>query len=287
VGGYHLGSMKNPREAVRIVEEALGSGLTFLDNAWEYHEGRSEEIMGRALKGRRQEAFLMTKVCSHGRGRATALRQLEDSLKRLGTDYLDLWQIHEVVYDNDPERHFARGGAVEALEQAKRQGKVRFVGFTGHKDPAIHLDMLSRGFPFDACQLPLNCFDASFRSFERTVLPELLRQGIAAIGMKPMSGGGEPVQKRAVSATEALHYAMSLPVATTVTGIDSLRILRQDLKIARSFRPLGAARMERLRRRCARAAADGRFEPFKTSMKHDGPVGREQHGYPPPEGMEA
>jgi aryl-alcohol dehydrogenase-like predicted oxidoreductase len=287
VGGYHLGAMKSPRQAVRVVQEAVDAGLTFLDNAWEYHDGASEDIMGRALLGRRTRAFLMSKVCSHGRGRATALRQLEESLKRLRTDYLDLWQIHEVVYANDPERHFAKGGAVEALAQAKREGKVRFVGFTGHKDPAIHLDMLSRGFPFDTCQMPLNCFDASFRSFEQRVLPELARQGIAAIGMKSMGGEGDPVRKRVVSATEALRYAMSLPVATTVTGIDSLRVLRQDLRIARAFRPLSAAERERLRRRCAEAAADGRFETFKVSMKHDGPVGREQHGFPPPDEMGA
>jgi predicted aldo/keto reductase-like oxidoreductase len=287
VGGYHLGSMDSRREAVRLVQEAVDAGLTFLDNAWEYHDGASEEIMGTALRGRRHEVFLMTKVCSHGRGRDVALRQLEQSLKRLRTDYLDLWQIHEVVYPNDPERHFARRGAVEALERAKREGKVRFVGFTGHKDPAIHLDMLSRGFPFDTCQLPLNCFDATFRSFEQRVLPELERQGIAALGMKPMGGGGDPVRKRVVSATEALRYAMSLPVATTITGIDSAKVLRQDVRIARSFRPMSGAEQARLRRRCAEAAADGRFETFKVSMHHDGPIGRAQHGFPPPEELGA
>jgi aryl-alcohol dehydrogenase-like predicted oxidoreductase len=287
VGGYHLGDVKSSREAVRIVEEAVDAGLDFLDNAWEYHEGRSEEIMGRALRGRRGKAFLMSKVCSHGRGRDVALRQLEQSLRRLKTDYLDLWQIHEVVYPNDPERHFAKGGAVEALAQAKREGKVRFVGFTGHKDPAIHLDMLSRGFPFDTCQMPLNCFDGSFRSFEQRVLPEVLRQGIAPLGMKPMGGDGAPVKKRVLTAAEALGYAMSLPVATTITGIDSLRVLRQDVRIARSFRPLGAAEMAALRNRCAATAADGRFEAFKVSMKHDGPVGRAQHGFPPPEELGA
>jgi len=184
------------------VQEAVDGGIGFFDNAWEYHDGESEQIMGRALAGgRRTRVFLMTKVCTHGRDRATAMRQLEQSLRRLRTDHLDLWQIHEVVYENDPERHFAPGGAVEALDQAKREGKVRFVGFTGHKDPSIHLKTLSYGFPFDTCQLPLNCFDASFRSFETRVLPELARRGIAAIGMKPMSGEGKQVSRQAVTAT--------------------------------------------------------------------------------------
>ena len=153
-------------EAVRIVHEAVDAGINFLDNAWEYHEGESERRMGRAIADRRTSVFLMTKVCTHGRDAKVAMRQLEESLRRLRTDYLDLWQIHECVYYNDPERHFAKGGVVEALEQAKAQGKVRYVGFTGHKDPEIHLRMLSFGFPFDACQLPLNGFDAQFRSFQ-------------------------------------------------------------------------------------------------------------------------
>src|SRR5688500_10129971 len=198
LGGYHLGKIKSVREAVRLVHAALDAGVTFMDNAWEYHDGRSEELMGKGLEGRRKDAFLMTKLCTHGRGKREAMRQLEQSLKRLKTDFLDLWQIHECVYYNDPERHFAPDGAVEALDQAKRQGKVRFIGFTGHKDPAIHLDMLSYGFPFDTCQLPLNCFDSTFRSFERTVLPELLRHGIAPLGMKSFCDG-RAVKEKAVS----------------------------------------------------------------------------------------
>jgi predicted aldo/keto reductase-like oxidoreductase len=288
VGGYHLGTMSSVREAVRIVQRALDGGLTFMDNAWEYHDGRSEEIMGRALAGgRREQAFLMTKLCSHGRGKAVAMRQLHQSLKRLRTDHLDLWQIHEVVYDNDPDRHFDADGAVEALDEAKRQGKVRFTGFTGHKDPAIHLKMLAHGYPFDACQLPLNCFDATFRSFERQVLPELARHGIAALGMKSMGGEGTPVRKKAVTAEEALRYAMSLPVATTITGIDSERILRQALRIARDFRPMSADERDALRRRCADEAGDGRYELYKTTAKHEGPEGRKQHGFPSDEEMSA
>ena len=287
LGGFHLGLVKSQREAVRIVQEAVDAGVTLMDNAWEYHDGKSEETMGRALMGRREQVFLMSKVCTHGRDARTAMRQLEQSLKRLKTDHLDLWQIHEVVYDNDPELHFARGGGVEALERAKREGKVRFVGFTGHKDPSIHLKMLSYNFPFDTCQLPLNVFDATFRSFERLVLPELHRRGIAPLGMKSMCGEGTPVRRRAVTANEALRYAMSLPVAATVSGIDSLRVLRQNLRIARGFEPLTDEEMQRLRQRCAPPAADGRYELYKTSKQFDGPIGREQHKFPPLEDLAA
>jgi uncharacterized protein len=208
------------------------------------------------------------------------MRMLEESLRRLKTDYLDLWQVHEVAYWGDPERHFANGGVVEALDRAKQKGLVRFVGFTGHKDPALHLQMLSYGYPFDSCQMPLNCFDATFRSFEQQVLPECERQGIAAIGMKTFGGEGDSVKKRVVAAADALRYAMSLPVAVTVTGIDSQRILRQNLGIARGFRPMGALEMQRLRTRCAEQAMDGRFELYKTTAKHEADVGRRQRGFP-------
>jgi aryl-alcohol dehydrogenase-like predicted oxidoreductase len=280
LGGYHLGDVKTEEEAERIVHEAVDSGVTFMDNAWEYHDGRSEERMGRALAGRRDKVFLMTKVCTHGRDAAAAMRQLEDSLRRLRTDYVDLWQIHEVIYENDPEMHFAPGGVVEALDRARASGKVQFVGFTGHKDPAIHLKMLSYDYPFDTCQLPLGCFDATFRSFERQVLPELERRGIAALGMKSLGGEGNAVKSGVVTAEEALRYAMSLPVATTVSGIDSTEVLRQNLAIARGFTPMSPGEMQALRERCAAGAADGRFELYKTSMRHDGPTGREQHGFP-------
>jgi predicted aldo/keto reductase-like oxidoreductase len=176
---------------------------------------------------------------------------------------------------------------VEALAEAKRQGKVRFVGFTGHKDPRLHLKMLKQGFPFDTCQLPLNCFDTAFRSFERQVLPELVRLGIAPLGMKPLCGEGDPVRKRAVKATDALRYAMSLAVSTTITGIDSMKVLRQNLSVARGFQPMSKEEMESLRRRTEPVAADGRFELYKTTAKHDGPVGRAQHGFPPQEAQEA
>jgi uncharacterized protein len=283
LGGFSLGSAESYDEAERIVREAIDAGVNFFDNAWEYHEGRSEEWMGRALAGRRDRVLLMTKVCTHGRGADVAMRQLEDSLRRLRTDHVDLWQIHEVVYENDPDLHFARGGAVEALDRARRQGKVRYVGFTGHKDPHIHLRMLSHGYPFDAVQMPLNCFDATFRSFERLVLPQLQRQGIAALGMKSLCGGGDPVLQGVVTVEEALRYAMSLPVATTISGIDSLEVLRQNLGIARDFRPMTADELNALRQRCAGAAADGHLELYKSTVKYDGALGRHQHHFPSPD----
>ena len=281
-GGFHLGLVGSEREATALVHRAIDAGITFMDNAWEYHDGVSETRMGKALaNGWRQRAFLMSKVCTHGRDAKVAMRQLEDSLRRLKTDHLDLWQVHEVAYAGDPERHFMKGGVIEALDRAKRKGLVRFVGFTGHKDPALHLQMLSYGYPFDSCQMPLNCFDASFRSFEQQVVPEAIRQGIAVIGMKTFGGEGDAVKKRVVRAAEALHYAMSLPVAVTVTGIDSLKVLRQNLGVARGFRPLGPLELERIRARFAPHAVDGRFELYKTTAKHEADVGRRQHGFPP------
>ena len=280
LGGYHIGSVSPEREGIRIVHEAIDAGLTFMDNAWDYHEGGSETRMGKALKGRRDRVFLMTKVCTHGRDAKVALRQLEQSLRRLQTDYLDLWQIHECVYENEPERHFAKGGVVEALEKAKAAGKVRYVGFTGHKNPELLLRMLTHDFPFDSCQLPLNGFDATFRSFERAVLPELIARGIAPIGMKSLGGDGSAVRKRAVPVADALRYAMSLPVSTTVSGIDSLRVLRQNLRIASGFKPMTEQELQAHRERLAEAASDGRFELYKTTALFDGDEGRKAHGFP-------
>ena len=281
VGGYSLGDAPSLNEAIAIVHEAVEAGVNFFDNAWEYHDGRSEEWMGKGLKGKRDKVFLMTKVCTHGRDKKVALRQLEESLKRLRTDHLDLWQVHECVYDNDPERHFARGGVIEALDDAKKAGKVRYVGFTGHKHPAIHLKMLSYKYPFDSVQMPLNAFDFSYRSFQNRVLPEVNKRGMAGLGMKSLGGNGQPILKGVVTVDEALRYAMSLPVATTISGIDSLAVLRQNLAIARGFQPMAAADMEALRRRCAPAAGDGHLEMYKSTMKYDGDLGRGQHGLPP------
>jgi aryl-alcohol dehydrogenase-like predicted oxidoreductase len=280
VGGFHLGAAKDIDEAGRIVDIALDSGINFFDNAWEYHDGRSEEWLGAALKGKRDRAFVMTKVCTHGRTKDVAMRMLEESLRRLQTDHLDVWQIHEVIYENDPDLIFAPNGAAEALAQAKKDGKVRFVGFTGHKDPSIHLKMLSHGFPFDTIQMPLNCFDATFRSFEQQVLPEAIRRGLAPFGMKSMGGSGEMVRHGGVTAEEALRYAMSLPVAVTISGIDSLEVLKQNLQVACGFQPYSAAEMQRLRERSRPEAADGRFELFKTTKKYDSDLGRREHGFP-------
>jgi aryl-alcohol dehydrogenase-like predicted oxidoreductase len=277
-GGAHWGRIENDAEAIRMLHEAIDAGVTFLDNAWEYNRGRSEELMGKAIQGRRQQVVLMTKVCSHGRDKKVALQQLEESLRRLKTDYLDLWQIHEVVYEDDPDRHFVPGGAIDALLEAKRQGKVRFIGFTGHKDPKIHLKMLARDFPFDTCQMPLNVFDGTYRSFELEVLPVLNQRGIAALGMKSLSGDAEPIKQGLVTPEESLRYVLSLPIASLVSGIDSRQVLRQNLDIARRFTPMTAAEMQTVRTRMARYAMDGRFERFKSSRDYDGRIGREQHG---------
>jgi aryl-alcohol dehydrogenase-like predicted oxidoreductase len=220
------------------------------------------------------------RVEANGWDKNVAMRQLEESLTRLQTDHLDVWQIHEVIYENDPDLIFAPNGAAEALLEARQQGKVRFVGFTGHKDPSIHLKMLSHDFPFDTVQMPLNCLDATFRSFETNVLPELNRRGIAALGMKSLGGSGELVREGAAAVTLGLLYAMSLPVAVTISGIDSLSVLHQNLEIARAFQPLSAAQMQSIRDACRMDAADGHLELFKTTKIYDGDLGRQMHGFP-------
>lgn len=277
-GGAHWGRMESDAEAIGLLHEAIDAGVTFMDNAWEYNRGRSEELMGKALQGRRQQVFLMTKVCSHGRDKRVALQQLDESLRRLKTDYLDLWQLHEVIYDDDPDRHTAPGGAVEALLEAKGQGKVRFIGFTGHKHPRIHLKMLAHDVPFDTCQMPLNVFDGTYRSFEQEVLPVVNRRGIAPLAMKSLSGNAEPIKQGVVTPEEALRYVLSLPVASVVSGIDSRDVLKQNLAILRRFTPMTAEEMRVVRTRVAAYARDGRFELFKSSDHYDGRVGREQHG---------
>ena len=287
LGGFHIGSAKSQDEATQIVHQALDAGVNFFDNAWEYHDGQSEEWLGKALEGKRNDVVLMTKVCTHGRKKPVAMQMLEESLRRLRTDHLDVWQIHEVVYDNDPDLIFAPNGAAEALEQAKKEGKVRFVGFTGHKDPSIHLRMLSHGFPFDTVQMPLNACDATFRSFETHVLPEARRQGLAIFGMKSMGGSGELIKWGVVTPSEALRYAMSLPVTTTISGVNSLEVLKQNLEIATAFEPMSDEERKQLRHRCQSQAADGHCELFKTSTMYDGKIGREQHGYPSVEEMPA
>jgi predicted aldo/keto reductase-like oxidoreductase len=280
IGGSHLGEVDDDDEAMRIVHEAIDAGITFFDNAWEYHDGKSEEVLGRALVGRREKVFLMTKVCTHGRKADVAMQQLEQSLTRLRTDHLDLWQVHECVYENDPERHFANDGVITALDRAKQQGKVRFVGFTGHKSPMIHLKMLAHDYHFDTVQMPINVFDGQFRSFESLVLPEARRRQMGIIGMKSLNGTGAAVKAGIITAEEGLRYAMSAGVSTTVSGIDSLDILRQNLAVARGFVPMTDVEMRDLRGRVATQAVDGRFELYKTTIHFDGDTGRAQHGYP-------
>jgi uncharacterized protein len=279
-GGFHVGLPETDGAAVRLVHAAIDAGITFMDNAWDYNDGLSETRMGKAIADRRDQVFLMTKVCTHGRDGKVAMRQLEDSLRRLRTDHLDLWQIHEVVFDDEPAKHFARGGVVEALDRAREQGKVRYVGFTGHKSPALHMAMLEHDYQWDSCQLPLNCFDASFRSFEEHVLPELARRGIAPIGMKSLGGDGRAVKAKVVTAQDALAYAMSLPVATVVSGMESMRVLQQNVSVAQGFRPMSTQARQALRRRLTPQAADGRFELYKISAAFEGAETRRVHGLP-------
>lgn len=280
MGGHHLGDAKTIDDAIRLVHEAIDGGVEFFDNCWEYWNGRSENWLGRAIAGRRNQVFLMTKVCTHGRSAQLAMEMLEQSLVRLGADHLDLWQVHGVGFDNDPELAYAKGGVIEALELAKKQGKTRFVGFTGHKDPDVHLKMIQLGYPFDTVQMPLNPFDATFRSFEQIVLPEANRRGIGVLGMKSMGGTGWAVKRGVVTAEEMLRYAMSLPVALTISGMESLDVLHKNLEIAQGFQPLSADEMQSLRKRCAATAADGRFEPYKVSLKFDNPLARLPHSFP-------
>jgi predicted aldo/keto reductase-like oxidoreductase len=224
----------------------------------------------------------MTKVCTHGRKKDVAMRMLEESLTRLQTDHLDVWQVHEVVYYNDPEKCYAPDGVLEALTAAKQQGKVRFVGFTGHKNPLIHLDMLNRGFAFDTVQFPVNPFDPSFRSFEKNVLPVAVAKKMAVFSMKSMGGSGEAIVHGVLTPTEALSYAMSVPgVSTTISGMDSMAVLDQNLAILHDFKPLGEKQMAELREH-GRQFDDGRYELFKSTIIYDGDVGRQQHDYPTP-----
>ena len=280
LGGHHLGAAQDESTAVKLVHRAIDGGVTFFDNCWEYNRGKSEDWLGKGLKGKREEAFLMTKVCTHGRDSNLAMQMLEQSLRRLQTDHLDLWQIHGVAFQSDAELFIRPNGAAEALQKAKEQGKVRFIGFTGHKDPDLHLAMLETGFAFDAVQMPLNPFDANFFSFEQKVLPVLTGSGIAVLGMKPMGGHGEPVQSGVFTAEELLRYAMSLPVATTITGAEKLDILEQNLKIAQQFTPYSQTEMQALRDRAKPYAGDGRFELYKTSLKFDNPEARLAHEFP-------
>ena len=273
VGGSHLGLRHVDRPlAIRIVRTAIDRGINFLDNCWDYNKGASEKRMGAALRdGYRQKAFVMTKI--DGRSRAEATKQLDESLTRLQIDCIDLVQHHEILRYEDPHRIFDDQGANRALLDAKKAGKLRYIGFTGHKDPHIHLYMIEvarqRGFEFDAVQMPLNVMDAHYRSFEKIVLPELVRRGTGVLGMKPMANG-IILKSKTVSAPECLSYALNLPTSVVITGIDSMKILNQACEVARTFRTMSDAAVQSLLARTASAASQGAFEPFKTSSIFDG-----------------
>lgn len=272
VGGYHLGRQADEQETIRIVRTALDNGINFLDNCWDYNGGVSEIRMGKALRdGYRDKAFLMTKI--DGRNRTTAARQIDESLRRLQTDRIDLMQFHEVIRLTDADRVFGTDGALEAVVAAQRAGKIRYVGFTGHKSPAVHLHMLetarANGFTFDAVQMPLNVMDAHYDSFERHVVPVAVEQDIAVLGMKPM---GDPfvLVSGTVTAVECLHYAMNLPTSVVITGCDSLPVLEQALHAARTFQPLSATDVAALLAKTAHAGHDGTYELYKTTHHFDG-----------------
>jgi predicted aldo/keto reductase-like oxidoreductase len=271
LGGYHIGVPADEQEGIRIVRGAVDGGINFMDNSWDYHNGESEIRMGKALRdGYRQKVFLMTKI--DGRTKQSAASQLNESLQRLQTDHLDLLQFHEIIRMEDPDRIFAAGGAMEAALEAKQAGKVRYIGFTGHKDPAIHLRMLETAdahqFHFDTVQMPLNVMDAHFRSFGQQVLPVLVKNQIGVLGMKSM-GSGIILKSKVISPIECLHYAMNLPTSTVITGIDSMDILKQAFQAARTFKPMSQDEVSALLARTTEAAAAGKYELFKTTSNFD------------------
>lgn len=270
MGGYHAGTGTRAH-GIRLIRTAIDNGITFMDNCWDYNGGESEARMGKALRdGYRDRVFLMTKV--DGRTAELATAQLEQSLRRLQTDRLDLLQIHEVIRMEDPDRVFAPGGAIEALVKAREQGKIRYIGFTGHKDPSIHLHMLDtakkHGFRFDTVQMPLNIMDAQFRSFQKDVLPVALKEEMGILGMKPF-GFGDILRSKTVKPIECLHYALNLPTSVVITGIDRQDVLDQALEAAHTFRPLSENEVASLLDRTREAALSGRYEKFKTETPFD------------------
>src|SRR5216683_1048101 len=278
LGGYHLGNQADPQESIRIIRTGLDEGVNFLDNCWDYNGGESEIRMGNALRdGYRRKAFLMSKI--DGRTKAAAASQINESLRRLQTDRIDLLQFHEVIRDTDPDRIFAEDGGMEAVLEAQKAGKIRFIGFTGHKSPDIHLKMLAtaskHGFTFDAVQMPLNVMDAHFDSFEKRVLPVFTKDGVGVLGMKPM-GDHIILESKTATPVECLHYAMNLPTSVVITGCDSLPILQQALHAARTFQPMDSSHVAALLARTAKAAEAGQFELYKTTHHFDGTVANPQ-----------
>jgi aryl-alcohol dehydrogenase-like predicted oxidoreductase len=287
LGGWHLGFKSNADElATRIIRTAIDNGINFMDNCWDYNEGASETRMGKALKdGYRERVFLMTKI--DGRTKQDAAKQLDESLKRLQTDHIDLVQHHEILRYEDPYRIFADAGANAALIEARNAGKIRFIGFTGHKDPHIHLNMLEvagqNGFQFDTVQMPLNVMDAHYRSFEKLVLPELVKQNIGVLAMKTLANG-TILESKTVTAVECLQYAMNLPTSVVITGCESMEDLEQALTAARTFKPMSEAQVRALLNKTARPAATGKYELFKTTSVYDGTASHpEWLGEEPPE----
>lgn len=278
LGGWHIGSVKDEAEAIRIMHTAIDEGLTFFDNSWDYHNGRAEELMGRALasRNRRDNVFLMTKNCE--RDYDGSMRCLHDSLKRLQTDYVDLWQFHEIIYDSDPEWVFEKGGIKAAME-ARKAGKVRFIGFTGHKDPRIHLKMLAQPFAWDTAQMPINVLDAHYRSFQKDVVPVCVKKNVGVIGMKGFGGGDGIASRAGLTAAEAYRYALSQPVATQVVGIVSAQQLKEDIELARNHTPMSDTERTTLLARVREVASDGRYEQFKSTQNFDGGHHRKQHGF--------
>jgi len=274
IGGYHLGMQADEQESIRIIRTAIDNGINFMDNCWDYNGGQSEIRMGKALRdGYRQKAFLMTKI--DGQTKAAAAQQLDESLRRLQTDHIDLLQFHEVIRDGDPARIFAEGGGMETVLAAKKQGRVRYIGFTGHKSPDIHIKMLetafAHGFTFDAVQMPLNVMDAHFESFEKKVLPILVKHEIGVLGMKPM-GDKLILNSKTATPVECLHYAMNLPTSVVITGCDSVEILQQAIDAAHSFTPMGTIEVSNLLSKTAPAAEKGEYESYKTSNQFDGTI---------------
>jgi len=274
LGGFHLGLVNDEQESIRIVRTAIDNGVNFMDNCWDYHDGASEVRMGKALlDGYRKKVFLMTKI--DGQVKDIAARQIDESLRRLQTDTIDLLQFHEVIRPGDPDRIFGPGGSFEAALAAKKAGKIRYIGFTGHKDPDIHLKMLNtgfqHGFTFDAVQMPLNVMDMHFKSFAHKVVPVLVEHGIGVLGMKSM-GDGQVLKSNTVTPIECLHYAMNLPTSVVINGCESLERLEQGLQAARTFRLLTPKELDSLSARTAVAGRDGQFEPFKTSTMFDGTI---------------
>ena len=270
LGGATLAKAESLEEATRIAHAAIDMGVTFFDNAWEYANGRAEEWMGTALQGKRDQVFLMTKVCTHNKGQETkgkALAMLEDSLGRLKTDHVDLWQVHQILTDTEADSIFMPGGVLEAIDQARKQGKIRYCGFTGHANPKVHLRVLAHHYPFDSVQMPLSVFDAHEDGFQKLVLPEARRQGLAPLAMKTLAGNAKPIKDGLVTSEECLRYALSLPVTAVISGIDTMEWLQKNAKAVAGFKPLAPEEMGSLEQRCS---SKKEYEYYRRWAYYDG-----------------